>query len=277
MESKMIRFKGMPLFQRARFTGSFVGQGKLENMACFFYMVEGTMMSFDTRGVHQISEKEAMMKQCGNYIQKYVAPENKEYCEAIAVYMHPELLKEIYKDEVPSFLKEEKNPMPKKFISDQLIEQYMLNLSIYFEDPEAFDEELGVLKLKELVMIMLKTKGYKDIQQMLTEMFSPVNIKFKHAVAKNLFNNLSMEELAFICNMSLSSFKREFKKVFDTTPAKYIKERRLEHAASLLLSTDQSVSDVAYQSGFQDVTTFSSVFAEKYELSPSKYRQNRTI
>jgi AraC-like DNA-binding protein len=274
MESKMIRFKGMPLFQRARFKGSFVGQGALENMACFFYMVQGKMMSFDTRGVHQISEKEAMMKQCGNYIQKYEAPSDKELCEAIAVYMHPELLKEIYKDEIPSFLREDKNPMPKKFISDQLIEQYMMNLSIYFEDPEAFDEELGVLKLKELVMILLKTKGYKDIQQMLTEMFSPVNVKFKSAIQKNLFNNLSLEELAFICNMSLSTFKREFKKVFDTTPAKYIKQRRLEHAASLLLSSDDAIGDIAYSCGFQDVTTFSASFADRYGTSPSKYRLN---
>jgi AraC-like DNA-binding protein len=107
---------------------------------------------------------------------------------------------------------------------------------------------------------------------MLSELFSPISVEFKQSVENNLFNNISVEQLAFICNMSLSTFKRKFIKVYTETPARYIKVRRLEHAAHLLLKNDAPVADVAYDSGFQDITTFSASFHDHYKSSPSKYR-----
>lgn len=266
----------MPLFQKARFKSPFIMEGAIEGFACFFYMTEGSMASYDARGMHHISAKEAIMKQCGNYVQEYVSDDDSNECEAIAVYLYPELLKEIYKDEVPSFLKQEEAiPHPKKFIGNKLIEQYMNNLAIYFESPETLDEDLGILKLKELMMILLKSENHLQIRTLLSEIFATVDVKFKDAIERNIFNHLNIDQLAFICNMSISTFKRVFKKTFDATPAKYIKERRLHHAASLLLCTDDNISAVAYDSGFQDVTTFSAIFQEKYKTSPSKYRLNQ--
>ena len=207
-----IEFKGMPLFQKARFKSASIMKGAIKDFACFFYMTEGTMISYDSRGLHSLGSKEAVMKHCGNYIQKYIADENSQECEAVAVYLYPELLKEIYKNEVPSFLKPEVAiPLPKKLIGNKLIEQYMSNLSIYFESPETLDEELGILKLKELMMILLKSESHESIRKLLSEIFTPVNVKFKEIIERNLFNDLSLKDLAFISSMSLSTFKREFK------------------------------------------------------------------
>lgn len=275
IKSQIISFKEMPLFQKARFKAPFDLEGEIQDFACFFYMVEGSMLSFDSRGVNQLREKEAVIKNCNNYVQRYLQPEASDECEAIAVYLYPDLLRHIYKDEVPSFLKKEAPDTPKKLISNQLIEQYMNNLSIYFEDPETLDEELGVLKLKELMMILLKSENHENIRQLLSEIFAPVNTAFRSAIESNLFNNLSMDQLAFICNMSLSTFKREFNKAFDETPARYIKQRRLEQAANLLMLTDSPISEIAFKTGFQDLTTFSANFQDKYHLSPSKYRLNQ--
>ena len=247
-------------------------QGEIKDFACFFYLVQGALISMDARGVHQVGQKEAIIKNCGNYVQKYVNQGHSDQCEAIAVYLYPELLKEIYRDEIPSFLKTDEVPVPKKLIGNKLIEQYMMNLALYFEVPETVDEELGILKLKELIMILLKSENHQNVRKFLSEIFAPVNVKFKQAIENNLFNPLSLDQLAFICNMSLSTFKREFKKVFQETPARYIKQRRLEYAASQLLCSDDSVTHIAYDSGFQDLSTFSAVFQNKYQMSPTQYR-----
>jgi len=151
----------------------------------------------------------------------------------------------------------------------------MNNLYIYFEDPDAFDEELGILKLKELMLILLKSESHQNIRQLLSEIFSSINIELKNAVENNLYNNLSIEQLAYICNMSLSTFKREFKKTFSDTPAHYIKIRRLQTAKNLLLTTTDSISEIAYSIGFEDISTFSAIFKEKFNLSPSKFRMNQ--
>lgn len=272
LESKVIEFKGMPLFQKARFKTPMDMQGAIQEFACFFYMVEGTMLSFDSRGVHRLGEKEAVIKNCNNYVQRYMPNTGSEECEAIAIFLYPDLLKVIYKDEVPSFLVEDKLPRPKKLIGNQLLEQYMSNLMIYFEEPEVMDEQLGILKLKELMMILLKSENHANIRKLLSEIFTPVNVKFRQTIEQNLFNTLSLEQLAFICNMSLSTFKREFKKEFNETPARYIKNKRLEHAAARLISDQDPITTIAYESGFQDITTFSANFHEKYEVSPSIYR-----
>ena len=272
---QIIHFKGMPLFQRAQFKAPFLMMGEIKDFACFFYMVEGSMVSVDARGVHQIGRKEAIIKNCGNYVQRYLNTQGTEECEAIAVYLYPELLQEIYKDEVPSFHQLKEVPVPKKLIGNQLLQQYMLNLAIYFEEPEAFDEELGILKLKELILILLKSENHLDIRRFLSEISAPVNVKFKQAIENNLYNPLSLEQLAFVCNMSLSTFKREFKKTFDESPARYIKHRRLEKAASLLSCKDDSVTNIAYDCGFQDLSTFSAIFQDKYGLSPSRFRLNQ--
>ena len=273
--SQIIRFKGMPLFQRARFQSPFLMMGEIKDFACFFYMVEGSMVSVDARGVHKIGQKEAIIKNCGNYVQRYVNAGKSEQCEAIAVYLYPELLQEIYKDEVPSFYKLNQTPVPKKLIGNQLLQQFMLNLAIYFEEPEALDEALGILKLKELILILLKSENHQNIRQFLAEISAPVNVKFKQAIENNLYNPLSLEQLAFVCNMSLSTFKREFKKTFDESPARYIKHRRLDRAASLLSCRDDSITNIAYDCGFQDLSTFSASFQEKFGISPSKFRLNQ--
>lgn len=275
LDSKVIEFKGMPLFQKARFKTPFDMQGAIQDFACFFYIVEGNMLSFDSRGLNTIQEKEAVLKNCNNYIQRYVPNKDGEECEAIAIYLYPDLLKTIYKNEVPSFLKMEKPPKPEKFIGNKLIDQYMTNLSIYFESPETLDEELGILKLKELMMILLKSQRHDSIFKLLSEIFTPVHVEFKRAIQENLFNPLSIDQLAFICHMSLSTFKREFRKVFNETPARYIKNKRLERAASLLLCSNEAISAIAYETGFQDASTFSATFQDKYSVSPSDYRRTR--
>ncbi|MDG1331098.1 MAG: AraC family transcriptional regulator [Crocinitomicaceae bacterium] len=276
LDSKVIEFKGMPLFQKARFKTPLDMDGSFQEFACFFYMVNGKMLSYDSRGLHQLSEKDAIIKNCSNFVQRYLPTGDTDECEAIAVYLYPDLLKTIYKDEVPSFLENVgSDEQPKKLIANKLVEQYMSSLLVYFEDPEVVDEELGILKLKELMMILLKSENHQNIRKLLSEIFTPVNVRFKKAVEQNIFNQLSIDQLAFICNMSLSSFKREFQKVFGDTPARFIKNRRLEHAASRLVCSDLSSTDVAYESGFQDPTTFSASFNQKYNVSPKKFRLDK--
>lgn len=265
----------MPLFQRACVQTPFTFEGELKDVACFFFLVKGSLMSFDKRGAHFTKPRNAILKNCGRYVQKFTSDQPDQMCEAIVVFLYPQLLKKIYQNEVPSFLSIKEIPKPKKLIGNQLVEQFMLNLSIYFEEPDSLDEELGILKLKELMLILLKSENHQDIRKLLSEIFSPINIELKQVIENNLFHPLSVEELAFICNMSLSKFKREFKKTFEDTPAHYIKHRRLMEARKKLLTTDDSITEIAYSLGFIDVSTFSASFQEKYTISPSKFRLNQ--
>ena len=250
LESSVIPFNGKPLFQRARFRAPLDMEGAFKEFACFFYLVEGSMLSYDARGLHRLGENEAVIKSCSHFVQRYVPNEGAEECEAIAIYLYPELLQTIYKDEVPTFLHQENAGKPKKLIGNQFIKQYMSNLALFFQDPESLDEALGILKLKELMLILMRSEGHENIRRLLSEIFAPVNVAFQKTIEQHLFHPLSLEQLAFICHMSLSTFKRAFKKNYNESPARYIKRKRLEHAAHLLRHSTTPIIPLDSNSAF---------------------------
>jgi AraC-like DNA-binding protein len=268
-----ITFKDRPLFQRAVFENGSKMRGHMEDFACFMYMVEGIFQPLDSHGIHQVSSKESLIKKCGHYIANFMISDREEKCEVVFIYLYPDVLHNLYKDEVPAFLDpDRKATAPKSIIANELIDKYINNLYIYFDNPEMIDDELAELKLKELMLLLLKSEQYKNVQNFLSELFSTQKLKFTTIIENHIFSEISVDELAYICGKSLSSFKREFMKIYEETPAKYIKNRRLEHAAQLLKSTDQPIASIAYESGFQDPTTFSAAFQAKFNTTASKFR-----
>jgi len=61
--------------------------------------------------------------------------------------------------------------------------------------------------------------------------------------------------------------------LFNDTPANYIKNKKLEKAAELLLISDERITDIAFQCGFNELATFTKSFSDKYNMTPSHYRQ----
>jgi len=132
-----------------------------------------------------------------------------------------------------------------------------------------------ILKLKEIVLLLSQTKNARSIQLILSQLFSPTTYTFKQIIEANLFSQLTIEELAQQNNLSISSFKREFAKLYNDTPASYLKNKKLEKAAELLLISDERITDIAINCGFNDLANFSKSFLDKYNVTPTNYRLNR--
>jgi AraC-like DNA-binding protein len=198
--------------------------------------------------------------------------------QTIAVHFHPDILKKIYENDLPAFLK---HPSAATAITMSrvkttlLIAKYIESLLFYFENPELVTEDLLVLKLKEIILLLMKTEDSPAINQILSGLFSPFTFSFKQIVEAHLFSALTSEDLARLTNLSLSSFKREFRRIYDDNPANYIRNKRLEKAAELLLISDERITNIAYDTGFNDPANFSKCFLEKFGISPSNYRLNQ--
>lgn len=95
---------------------------------------------------------------------------------------------------------------------------------------------------------------------------------------KNFTYPYSVAELARNMHTSPRNFSRLFHKVTGSSPIEYLLKIRLRHAAELLISTDLSCADTAWQSGFTDSNYFSRRFSAQYGLAPREYRKyNREI
>lgn len=266
------------LFERAIIKPPFKKANPMPNEACFLYVIEGETDYYSEIDKSTIKSKEAVLLKCGNYLAKMIGSKESNRYEAVAVHFHPEVLKKIYDKELPRFLQTTGTP-PKQAMSkisnNVLIRKYIEGILFYFDNPELVNEEILILKLKEIILLLVQTKDAPIIQQILSGLFSPTIYSFKQRVDAHLYSSLTLNELAQLANLSVSSFKREFKKIYNNTPANYIKNKKLEHASELLLISDQRITDIAFDCGFNDLSHFSKSFQEKYGTSPSIYRLNQ--
>jgi len=91
---------------------------------------------------------------------------------------------------------------------------------------------------------------------------------------KNFCFNLKLEDYADLSHRSLSTFKRDFKQQFNQSPGKWLSQRRVHYAANLVVNSNLSVSQVAFESGFEDLSHFSRVFKEIMGSNPSEYKKS---
>jgi AraC family transcriptional regulator, exoenzyme S synthesis regulatory protein ExsA len=76
-----------------------------------------------------------------------------------------------------------------------------------------------------------------------------------------------------MCHRSLSSFKREFRRCYGTTPAKWLIGRRLECAAQMLRTTSMSITEIALECGFGEPSHFSRTFKARFGRAPTDFRE----
>jgi len=194
----------------------------------------------------------------------------------VAVHFYPEVLKKVYEKEIPEFLKHPKpyigREVAAKVPDDILLQKYIESILFYFDNPSIVNEEILILKLKELILLLINTKNTPLVLQILSSLFSPVSYTFKEVIEAHLYTDLSQTELAQLTNLSLSSFEREFRKHYNSSPAAYLHNKKLEYAADLLRVSDNRISDITFSCGFNNAAHFSKCFSEKYGMSPTEYR-----
>ena len=120
---------------------------------------------------------------------------------------------------------------------------------------------------------MAKTQEAPSQLDFLAALFKTPDIDFKSTILQNLYSNLSLDELARLCHLSTSSFKRKFQESFQSSPKKYISQKKVEKAASLLKKVDLRVSDIAYDVGFNNPSYFAECFRKQYGKLPSEFIQ----
>lgn len=243
--------------------------------ACFYYIVEGDSRTFTSHGTINQQSSEGLVLRCGNYFTEFLSSNSNRF-EAIAIHLYGDTLRMIYDRDFPDFLKEVDRVRPVHFelrAASELISTYMKSLEFYFENPALVSDELQKLKIKELLLLLARTDKAADVRRLIAGLFTATNKDFAATIEANLYENLSVDELAHLCGMSLSSFKRTFRKAFGAAPATYIRQQRMERATKLLRRTEQRVSEVAFDCGFQDLAHFSRTFQKIYGMSPTEWRR----
>ena len=102
------------------------------------------------------------------------------------------------------------------------------------------------------------------------------NHLLRQIVENNILKNMSLNELAFLANRSLATFKRDFEKEYGISPGKYIRERKLDIAKHELIDgTD--LNDIYLQLGYENASNFTSAFKKRFGETPRAYQSQMGI
>lgn len=148
---------------------------------------------------------------------------------------------------------------------------YIDSLKSYFNQSDSISDGLVGVKFMELLFHLAETNT--NLLQQLLHPHPTERSQIAQIVEENVTNPVSIEDLAYLSGRSLSTFKREFRALYNSSPLRWIRNRRLDLASQLLLETTQSVTDICYACGFENTTHFSKVFKLRFELSPTEYRR----
>ena len=246
-----------------------------QDQACFLYFNEGgSNLSAPTERI-TINESESILLKCGTYFADLFQNNASGNCEVCVIHLFPDILETIFKEEIPFFVKEQKSSKYTYSLSQKnVIDHFITSLDFYFDNPEMAKEEIIYLKIKELVLLLLHTEAAETILELYSYLFTPQKASIAEVVESHYNSNLSLEQMAFLSGQSLSTFKREFKKHFDDTPANYIRNKRMKKAADLLRHSSLSVSEISFQVGYEDSSYFSRLFHKKFNILPSDYRKS---
>ncbi|HPI79780.1 MAG TPA: AraC family transcriptional regulator [Cyclobacteriaceae bacterium] len=135
------------------------------------------------------------------------------------------------------------------------------------------DNNLLKLKIEELLLNISSQPGNQALKQYFFTRKSRM-VDIEEVMESQFTNHLSINDFARLTARSLSSFRRDFKSIYKTTPGKWLLERRLGHARLLLETTTCAISEVADQCGFRNQSHFIKAFKSTYKVPPGNFRKS---
>lgn len=158
--------------------------------------------------------------------------------------------------------------------SSESVHSFFKSMLPYFNALSVPDQSLLQLKFRELILILADNKANKEIITYFHSLLNtPQSTSLQTVMDDNFCFNLKLEDFARLSYRSLSAFKRDFVQVYSTSPGKWLMEKRLYHARHLLTIAGKSVSDAAFESGFESISHFSRAFRKQFGSPPSSEKK----
>lgn len=188
----------------------------------------------------------------------------------INISLHRNVLKNYYSRIQRKDLPTEVHPIKQPALVLQKnvpLESLFQSLATYIDNELNPSKEVLNLKVQEAVLCLLDYN--RCFYPTLFDFNETWKIDLMDFMEHNFTEDMTLEGFASYTGRSLATFKRDFAKLTDTPPQKWIITHRLELAHSLLSERKAQVSDVAYRVGFKNRSHFSTAFKRQYGYAPS--------
>ncbi|OHD16734.1 MAG: hypothetical protein A2Z98_14545, partial [Spirochaetes bacterium GWB1_27_13] len=195
----------------------------------------------------------------GKYFMSAITDANKHIYSSLVFFISDNFIKEFIDNNKKLFMNIEQQVSNRnyyKFNISKFIKTNIESLFPYLKFYNQYSNDILKLKLYELIYNIIQTDNNINFLILLKETLEDNRINLKLFMEDNYYKSLKLEEYANLSGRSLTKFKTDFKKIFNTTPKDWINKKRLEKSKFLLLNTDNSITDICYMCGFDNLSHF---------------------
>lgn len=267
MNFKISRYKREPYFK--------MKQAHYHSEYEIYYLISGCRKFFINDTIYNVKKGDMLIISKGDiHRTTYISNESHE---RISLLFSGELLNLLYDD----FGKEVINkcfdyqcisiPVSRR----EYIEELLSRMENEYKQSDVFSNLLIKNYMKELLIFIIRLQKYIPVSYSDNIAASDEDIqKAARFITQNYKKNITLNSVAEHINMSPTYFSKKFRKSTGFGFKEYLLNIRIKKAASLLLETNNSITDIAYSCGFNDSNYFGDVFKRVKGTSPLKYRKN---
>ncbi|WP_118973837.1 helix-turn-helix domain-containing protein [Taibaiella koreensis] len=230
----------------------------------FLFLAKGIMNGYDGNKHYILKPGESCIVR-KNRLARYNKVKVNDAFEKVIIFFDEAFLKDFQRTHRISFEQHRSKDAFIRLKRDKLIDSFLLSLEPYYNPSGNISPVFSDLKREELLLILLQLHpGLSDI---LFDFGIPGRLDLEAFMQQHYRFNVSMERFAFLTGRSLSAFKRDFKKLFNETPNRWLIQRRLQEARFLIEEKKQRPTDIYLDLGFEDLSHFSFAFKKAFGIS----------
>lgn len=268
LPGKVLKLQDRPVI--ASFSGNSMEAGSIfteEHLLVFITKGNGVIRFGDA--YHTVSKGRLLLLR-KNILVHYHSFDAAHPLELLVFYMYNEIVTEFIRiTKTTPGTSADPAPVTVNNVTETL-HKYFDSVTTHLREGNKTAAQLIRIKLFELLFHLPDTD--RQLLFRLTKNKQQERPDITTTIEKNLMNNMSLRELAYLSGRSLSSFKRDFQAIYNMPPSQWIRQRKLEKARELVTHTSMSVTDICYTLGFEHIAHFSRLFKTHFGVSPTHYK-----
>lgn len=244
----------------------------------FTFLLDGEKTVHFAGSQVTVKPHQFVMLAAGNCLMsEKVAAKNADY-HSILVFFDSKLLVDFFyrHSSLPGKRTKKSDDRPfLLFEKDEFLVNFTRSLDCLLTGDKPIHHDLQKVKLEELFLYL--SLHYRGQIEQIRSMSHEANndLVIRQAVTSNISSNITVEELAFLCNMSLSSFKRRFAHIYGNSPGRWLLKKRMERAAKMLWQDNRKANEIYYELGYENLSSFIQSFRQIYGVTPKQYQLSK--
>lgn len=242
----------------------------------FSFLLEGEKTVSYASGTQRITPTSFFFLPSGNCLMTEKTATNGSY-KSIVLFVTTKALSNFFKQHMynattPVKISHALEKSPKAFARDAYLDNVVRGFELIAKGTAPKNHTLYELKLGELMLYLL------DRDPSLISYFKGLcneadeEAQLRQVINTHVDTSMTVEELAFLCNMSVSTFKRKFAKVFGTSPKQWFLKMRMQKAAELLGNKNTKPGEIYYTLGYENFSSFVQSFKQVHGITPKQFQ-----